>query len=59
MSVGVARITAPLLVGAAIDLAATWMPEQQGYPIMWPMAGTLILLGALVLQLTRRSGNLH
>jgi MFS family permease len=59
MSVGVARITAPLLVGASIDLAATWMPQQQGYPIMWPVAGTLILLGALVLQRTRRSGNLH
>jgi MFS family permease len=59
MSVGVARIGAPLLVGAAIDLAATWMPEQQGYPIMWPVAGTLILLGALLLQRTRRSGNFH
>jgi MFS family permease len=55
MSVGVARLLAPLLVGAAIDLGRTWMPETEGYPIMWPVAGSLILLGALLLQLSRRA----
>jgi hypothetical protein len=44
-SVGVARLFAPLLVGAAIDLGAIWMPDVQGYPMMWPVAGALILLG--------------
>jgi MFS family permease len=49
-SVGVARLFAPLLVGAAIDLGALWMPDVQGYPMMWPVAGALILLGALTLR---------
>jgi MFS family permease len=55
MSVGVARIGAPLLVGAAIDVARSWMPDTEGYPIMWPVAGSLVLLGALALQLARRA----
>jgi maltose/moltooligosaccharide transporter len=55
MSVGVARVLAPLLVGAAIDMARRWMPETEGYPIMWPVAGTLILLGALALHLAHRA----
>jgi MFS family permease len=53
MSVGVARLSAPLLIGAAIDLASGWMPDTEGYPIMWPVAGTLILLGALALHHAR------
>jgi MFS family permease len=57
MSVGVARILAPLLVGAAIDLAGSWMPETEGYPIMWPVAGVLVLLGAAALQVARRSAD--
>jgi MFS family permease len=55
MSVGVARIVAPLLVGAAIDVAHSWMPDTEGYPVMWPVAGSLVLLGALALQLARRA----
>lgn len=55
MSVGVARIIAPLAVGAAIDMARTWLPETEGYPAMWPVAGSLILLGAFVLHLARRA----
>jgi MFS family permease len=55
MSVGVARLVAPLLVGAAIDLGRTWMPETEGYPVMWPVAGTLILAGVVLLQLSRRA----
>jgi MFS family permease len=53
MSVGVARLSAPLLIGAAIDLAHNWMPDTEGYPIMWPVAGALILLGALSLHHAR------
>jgi MFS family permease len=55
MSVGVARVLAPLVVGAAIDVAGSWMPETEGFPVMWPVAGALILMGALALQLARRS----
>jgi MFS family permease len=50
MSVGVARLTAPLIVGAAIDRAAPLLPGTDGYPIMWPVAGALILMGAAVLK---------
>lgn len=53
-SIGVARVIAPLLVGAAIDLAATWLPEEEGYPVMWPVAGLLVLIGAALLQFVRR-----
>jgi MFS family permease len=52
-SVGIARLFAPLLVGAAIDLGALLLPEEQGYPVMWPVTGVLVLLGALILHRTR------
>jgi MFS family permease len=52
-SVGVARLFAPLVVGAAIDLGALLLPEEQGYPFMWPVTGALVLLGALILHRTR------
>jgi maltose/moltooligosaccharide transporter len=58
MSVGIARLIAPLLVGAAIDLGRAWMPDQEGYPIMWPIAGTFVLLGAAVLYLAMRTSKL-
>jgi MFS family permease len=54
MSVGVARLIAPLLVGAAIDIAAPMLPGTSGYPVMWPIAGLLVLGGAAVLGFTRR-----
>jgi MFS family permease len=50
MSVGVARMLAPLAVGAAIDIAARWLPETEGYPVMWPLAGLMVLAGAGVLH---------
>jgi MFS family permease len=53
MSVGIARLTAPLLVGAAIDIAAPLLPGTRGYPVMWPIAGALVLAGAGVLRLSR------
>lgn len=59
MSVGVARVMAPLLVGAAIDVAHRWMPETEGYPAMWPVAGSLILVGASALQFARRAPREH
>jgi maltose/moltooligosaccharide transporter len=55
MSVGMARVIAPLAVGAAIDLARGVMPETEGYPAMWPVAGVLILAGALALHLAGRA----
>lgn len=48
-SLGVGRMIAPVLVGAAIDLGARWFPEEEGYPLMWPIAGVLMLLGAWAL----------
>jgi maltose/moltooligosaccharide transporter len=53
MSVGLARMIAPLIVGAAIDRAASWLPDFQGYPVMWPVAGTMVLLGAVMLRFSR------
>jgi MFS family permease len=55
MSVGMARVIAPLVVGAAIDLARGAMPDTEGYPAMWPVAGALILAGAFALYLAGRA----
>jgi maltose/moltooligosaccharide transporter len=57
MSVGLARMSAPLVVGAAIDLAATWLPDEQGFPAMWPAAGAMTLMGAATLYLAMRGEN--
>lgn len=50
LSVGLGRIVSPMLVGAAIDLGAQWLPQWKGYPFMWPMAGALTMLGAIALH---------
>ncbi|MEJ2215042.1 MAG: MFS transporter [Gemmatimonadota bacterium] len=50
LTFGIGRIVSPLLVGAAIDLAAPYFPDLRGYPVMWPMAGILALLGVLALR---------
>jgi MFS family permease len=50
LTFGIGRIVAPLLVGTAIDLAAPLFPDLRGYPVMWPMAGILALLGVLALR---------
>jgi predicted MFS family arabinose efflux permease len=55
-SIGIARVLAPLLVGAAIDGAALVLPEQEGYPVMWPVAGALVLAGAAVFRTIRGDG---
>jgi MFS family permease len=49
VTMGVGRIVAPVVIGAAIDVGRTAMPELRGYPFMWPLAGTLTLLGVLAL----------
>ena len=57
LSVGIARVGAPMLVGAAIDWGAVRYPEFQGYPMMWPMAGLMALASVPALLLSfRRSG---
>lgn len=50
---GSARLGAPLLMGGAIDAGAVLFPEYDGYPVMWPVAGVVVLLGALAV---RRAG---
>jgi maltose/moltooligosaccharide transporter len=55
VSESLGRIAAPLLVGGAIDVAARWMPQHRGYPIMWPAAGLLAGLGWLALWRSARS----
>ena len=49
VTMGFGRIVAPVLIGIAIDLARPMMPETRGYPVMWPIAGVLTLLGILAL----------
>lgn len=49
VTMGFGRIVAPVVIGAAIDIARSSMPETRGYPIMWPIAGGLTLLGILAL----------
>ena len=49
VTMGFGRIFAPVLIGIAIDLARSSMPETRGYPVMWPIAGLLTLLGILAL----------
>ena len=49
VTMGFGRIVAPVVIGAAIDIGRSSMPETRGYPYMWPIAGTLTLLGLLAL----------
>lgn len=50
VSLGVGRMIAPILIGAVIDLGAAFMPAEQGYPLMWPVAGALMALSAFALK---------
>lgn len=50
LTIGMGRIFAPLIVGAAIDLAMPLFPELRGYPVMWPVAGLFAFLGVLALR---------
>lgn len=49
VTMGFGRIVAPVVIGAAIDIGRASMPDVRGYPYMWPIAGTLMLLGLLAL----------
>lgn len=49
MSVGIGRIVAPILVGAAIDMGRPIFPAERGYPMMWLLAGILMLGGSIAL----------
>ncbi len=49
VTIGVGRIVAPVVIGAAIDLGRSTLPETKGYPYMWPIAGMLTLLGLAAL----------
>lgn len=50
ISLGLARIVAPVLVGAAIDLGRPLFPALDGYPLMWPVAGLMALASVPVLR---------
>lgn len=50
VSLGVGRMIAPILIGAVIDIGATFMPAEQGYPLMWPIAGLLMVVSAYALK---------
>jgi len=50
LSLGFARIVAPVVVGAAIDLGRPLFPTYEGYPLMWPIAGIMALAGVLALR---------
>jgi MFS family permease len=50
LSLGLGRVVAPVAVGAAIDLSKPLFPAEQGYPMMWPIAGLMALLGLLELR---------
>ena len=54
VTIGFGRIIAPVVIGAAIDLGRASMPELRGYPFMWPIAGTLMLLGLVGLARSMR-----
>ena len=56
LSLGIARVCAPMIVGAAIDWGAVRYPEYQGYPMMWPMAGLMALASVPALLMSFRRG---
>src|SRR5690606_23921537 len=57
LSLGLGRILAPVAMGAAIDLAKPLFPGGDGYPIMWPVAGTMSIFGLLALRASLRAAS--
>jgi maltose/moltooligosaccharide transporter len=55
LSVGAARLVAPPLIGLVIDLGARLDPVRQGYPLLWPVAGSLALLSVWALRRSERA----
>jgi MFS family permease len=52
LSLGFARVAAPVVVGAAIDFGRPLFPGLDGYPLMWPVAGAMALLGGVILLMS-------
>jgi MFS family permease len=50
VSVGLGRIVAPMIIGAAVDLGRPGFPEVKGYPMMWVVATAFMLLTLLTLR---------
>lgn len=50
LTMGAARMVAPVLVGAAIDLGVPLFPDVEGFPLMWPIAALLAFAGAYMLH---------
>jgi prepilin signal peptidase PulO-like enzyme (type II secretory pathway) len=50
VSLGLGRLAAPMIVGAAIDVSRRWLPETKGYPAMWLVAALFAAAGLLVLR---------
>lgn len=50
VSLGAGRMIAPMVIGAGIDRGAHWFPGEAGYPLIWPVAGVLMLAGAFALK---------
>lgn len=54
LSVGIARLASPVLIGAAIDLGRPLLPGTGGYPFMWPVAAFFALASVAALRRASR-----
>ncbi|MBI4545591.1 MAG: MFS transporter [Gemmatimonadetes bacterium] len=50
LSLGLARVIAPVVIGAMIDVGGLLIADSDGYRLMWPTAGALALLGVGALR---------
>jgi MFS family permease len=50
VSVGLGRIVAPMIIGAAVDLGRPLFPAARGYPMMWVVATVFMLLTMFTLR---------
>jgi MFS family permease len=50
VSVGLGRIVAPMIIGAAVDLGRPLFPEVKGYPMMWMVASLFMILTMITLR---------
>lgn len=52
---GLGLIVGPLTAGAAIDIGSHWLDATEGYQVLWPICGVLVLSAVpLVASLARR-----
>jgi len=47
---GVGVVLGPVLVGAAVSSAGSWLPSTHGYAIMWPAIGLPVLASLVLLR---------